>query len=49
MVRERMEIPVTLKGYDGVIRTFVVPAGVKKGDHLIGASKGKATHWSMTE
>lgn len=49
MVRERMEVPVTLKGYDGVIRTFVVPAGVKKGDHLEGASKGRATHWSMTE
>ena len=49
MVRERMEIPLTIKAYDGVIRTFVVPAGAKKGDHLTGSQKGKATHWSMTE
>lgn len=49
MVVERMEVPVTLKGYDGVVRTFVVPAGAKKGDHLEGEAKGKATHWSMTE
>ena len=49
MVRQRMEVPVTLQGYDKVIRTFVVPAGVKKGDHLEGADKGRATHWSMTE
>ena len=49
MVRERMEIPVTLKGYDGVIRTFVVPAGIKKGDHLPAPYTGRATHWSMTE
>lgn len=46
MVRERMEIPVTLKGYDGVIRTFVVPAGTKKGTDK---SNGIATYWSETE
>ncbi len=49
MVRERMEIPITMKGYDGKIRTFVVPAGIKKGDHLPQPQTGKATHWSMTE
>ena len=26
MVKERMEIPLTVKAYDGVVRTFVVPA-----------------------
>lgn len=49
MVRERMEIPITIRAYDGVIRTFVVPAGAKKGDHLPSPNTGKATHWSMTE
>ena len=44
MVKERMEIPVTIKGYDGKIRTFTVPAGVKKG------KEGKpAKYWSETE
>lgn len=44
MVRERMEIPVTIKAYDGEIRTFTVPAGAKDG-------KGgkKAIYWSETE
>jgi DNA polymerase I-like protein with 3'-5' exonuclease and polymerase domains len=41
MVKERMEIPVTIKGYDGKVRTFIVPASVKLGDE----SK-KATYWS---
>lgn len=49
MVEERMQIPVTVKGYDGEVRTFVVPAGAKYGQHLEGDAKGKATHWSMTE
>jgi DNA polymerase I-like protein with 3'-5' exonuclease and polymerase domains len=35
MVKERMEIPVTVKGADDVTRTFTVPAAVKKG----------GTHW----
>ncbi len=44
MVRERMEVPVTIKGYDGVVRTFTVPAAVKAG------ADGKgATRWSETE
>ena len=46
MVKERMEIPLTLKGYDGVIRTFVVPAGIKSGKHL---PSGIAEYWSETE
>jgi len=46
MVKERMEIPLTLRGYDGVIRTFVVPAGVKSGKHL---KKGVAEYWSEIE
>jgi DNA polymerase I-like protein with 3'-5' exonuclease and polymerase domains len=46
MVSERMEVPVTLKGYDGEIRTFVVPAGVKRGLHL---EQGHAKYWSETE
>ena len=49
MVKERMEIPVTIKAYDGIVRTFVVPAGAKKGDHLEGAKKGRALYWSETE
>ena len=30
-VRKRMEIPVTIKGYDGKVRTFTVPAAIKAG------------------
>ncbi len=44
MVRERMEIPITIKGYDEVVRTFTVPASVKSG------IDGKlARYWSETE
>jgi len=44
MVQERMEIPITILGYDGEIRTFTVPASVKKG------IEGKpAIYWSETE
>ncbi len=46
MVKERMEVPLTLKAYDGVVRTFVVPAGVKRGQHL---DKNCAEYWSETE
>lgn len=46
MVRERMQIPVTIRAYDGEIRTFVVPAGAKRGLHL---PQGYATYWSETE
>lgn len=37
MVKERMEIPVTIKGYDNKIRTFTVPAALKMGDDGKGA------------
>lgn len=44
MVKERMEIPVTIRAYDGKIRTFTVPAGIKAG------TNGKhAKYWSETE
>lgn len=44
MVRERMEIPVTVKSYDGVTRTFTVPAAIK------GGKDGKGSvYWSDTE
>jgi DNA polymerase I-like protein with 3'-5' exonuclease and polymerase domains len=46
MVVERMEVPVTIKAYDGVVRTFVVPAGAKRGLHL---PQGYAKYWSETE
>jgi len=46
MVRERMEVPVTIKGYDNKIRTFVVPAGIKSGKHT---EAGVAHYWSETE
>lgn len=44
MVKERMEIPVTVKGYDGKIRTFTVPSSVKDGKN-----GQKAIYWSETE
>jgi DNA polymerase I-like protein with 3'-5' exonuclease and polymerase domains len=44
MVRERMEIPITIQGADGITRTFVVPAAAKAGPD------GKGAHrWSETE
>jgi DNA polymerase I-like protein with 3'-5' exonuclease and polymerase domains len=46
MVKERMEIPLTIKAYDGEIRTFVVPAGIKNGKHL---ESKVARYWSETE
>jgi DNA polymerase I-like protein with 3'-5' exonuclease and polymerase domains len=46
MVQDRMQIPVTVKAYDGKVRTFVVPAGAKCGKHL---EKGFAKYWSETE
>jgi len=44
MVKERMEIPVTIKGYDGKVRTFVVPAAIKAGPDGLGSHR-----WSDTE
>lgn len=46
MVRERMEIPVTIRAYDGKIRTFVVPASVKRGT---AENNYMAKYWSETE
>lgn len=44
MVQSIMQIPVTVKSYDGVTRTFTVPAGIK------GGKDGKgAKYWSDTE
>lgn len=43
-VKKRMEIPVTIEGYDGVTRTFTVPAAAKAGKDGLGA-----TRWSETE
>lgn len=43
-VKRCMEIPVTVKGYDGRTRTFTVPAGIKAG------KDGKGSHrWSEIE
>lgn len=43
-VKQRMEIPVTVTGYDGVTRTFTVPAAVKAGKDNKGSLR-----WSETE
>jgi len=43
-VRKRMEIPITIKGCDGVTRTYIVPAAAKAGKD----GKG-ATSWATTE
>ena len=45
MVKERMEIPITIRGYDKKIRTFTVPAGIKSGTSKSG---GVAKSWSET-
>ena len=43
-VKSLMEIPVTVRGYDGTTRTFTVPASIK------GGKDGKgAKYWSDTE
>jgi len=43
-VKQLMEIPVTVTGYDGKTRTFTVPAAIKAGKDGKGARK-----WSETE
>ena len=43
-VKKRMEVPVTITGYDGVTRTFTVPAAAKAGKDGLGACR-----WSATE
>lgn len=50
MVKDMMEIPITVKGYDNKIRRFTVPAGIKKG--LISQATRElvpAKYWSETE
>lgn len=49
MVKECMEIPITIKAYDGKVRSFIVPAGVKKGQHLPAPNTNKAKYWAETE
>jgi len=49
MVQAKMEIPLTIRAYDNKVRTFIVPAGVKKGQHLEGDRKNHALYWSETE
>ena len=44
MVRKCMELPVTVKGADGVVRTYTVPADIKDGKKHLGAIR-----WSLTE
>lgn len=41
---KRMEIPVTVTGYDSITRTFTVPAAIKAGKDGKGADR-----WSETE
>jgi DNA polymerase I-like protein with 3'-5' exonuclease and polymerase domains len=43
-VKECMEIPVTIRGYDGTTRTFTVPAALKAGTDGNGS-----TNWGDTE
>lgn len=44
MVKERMEIPITIRSYGGVINSFVVPAEPKTGINNL-----PALYWSETE
>ena len=44
MVKDAMEIPVTVRGYDGKIRTFTVPAALKAGKDKLGVK-----YWSDVE
>lgn len=49
MVKDLMEIPVTIKGYDGEIRTFTVPAGIKNGKIGEDGVLIPAKYWSDVE
>lgn len=49
MVEHLMEIPVTVRAYDNEVRTFIVPAGVKRGQNLPAPNTNKARYWSETE
>lgn len=44
LVREKMEIPIIIRSYDNIIRTFTVPADIKAGKEGKGAYR-----WSETE
>lgn len=44
LVKSCMELPVTVKGADGVVRTYTVPADVKMGKDNRGSYR-----WSLTE
>lgn len=43
-VKQCMEIPVTIKAYDGITRTFTVPSAIKAGSKGLGADR-----WSNIE
>ena len=49
MVKERMEIPVTIKDIKGVERTFTVPAALKIGIVNSEGELVRAKYWSETE
>ena len=42
-VRKEMEIPITVRGYDGTARTFTVPSAIKDGKNH------DSVYWSETE
>ena len=42
-VRKEMEIPITVRGYDGETRTFTVPSAIKDGKNH------DSVYWSETE
>lgn len=49
MVKERMEIPITIKDIKGVERTFTVPAALKIGKTDKEGNFKRAIYWSETE
>lgn len=49
MVKERMEIPITLRDIKGVERTFTVPAALKIGKIGADGVLKRAVYWSETE
>lgn len=49
MVKERMEIPITIKDIKGVERTFTVPAALKIGKKDKEGNLVRAKYWSETE
>lgn len=47
LVKEAMEIPIVIRGYDKIVRKFIVPAGIKNG---VDAANGNySKYWSDTE